>query len=519
MEENENPRTQKNVLEGNISNVGSVRIGDEYHHHEAPKPSIPKPLTAKIPRTAPEKIIGRQAELEDLRQRLFANKQVVLVNGLGGIGKTTLAQVYLDRYWEAYQHVAWISLVSEDILSDFVTTEGLLESLNISNEGKDSQALFLEILGELKMLEGGPNLLVLDNATPSLAQVYDYLPGQPAWHILVTSRAQIPRFDLKELGFLSLDEAIALFRSHYTRRSLSDADIRELVETVDLHTLTIEILAKTAQVHRTPPDQLKKAIEDDLRGNVYIKHKGDKIERVTSYLTSIFTMSQLNDREIWLLKQFTALPPDFHLYDLLLDLIHPDDAYAEAFSETLEALAAKGWLLNAQDTYKMHRIIATVVCKQQTLTVEDLAPLIGRITSCLRVDQTKDNPVEKFRWIPFGIALLAPFPDSLEADIATLQNNLALRLKDLGDYAGAKGLLEKAMRSDEQNFGPEHPTTAVSYSNLALVLQDLGELEEALDYSGRAVRIFQQRLPEGHPYIQLALDIYHSIEGQIQNVA
>ena len=50
---------------------------------------------------------------------------------------------------------------------------------------------------------------------------------------------------------------------------------------------------------------------------------------------------------------------------------------------------------------------------------------------------------------------------------AVSYSNLATVLQDLGDYAGAKELLEKAMRSDEQNFGPEHPTTALSYSNLA----------------------------------------------------
>ena len=48
---------------------------------------------------------------------------------------------------------------------------------------------------------------------------------------------------------------------------------------------------------------------------------------------------------------------------------------------------------------------------------------------------------------------------------AVRYSNLALVLQDLGDYAGAKELLEKAMRSDEQNFGPEHPTTAVRFES------------------------------------------------------
>ncbi|WP_083766237.1 tetratricopeptide repeat protein [Chloroherpeton thalassium] len=40
-------------------------------------------------------------------------------------------------------------------------------------------------------------------------------------------------------------------------------------------------------------------------------------------------------------------------------------------------------------------------------------------------------------------------------------------LKDLGEYEAAKTLLEKAVKSDEKNFGEAHPYTARSYSSLA----------------------------------------------------
>ena len=95
---------------------------------------------------------------------------------------------------------------------------------------------------------------------------------------------------------------------------------------------------------------------------------------------------------------------------------------------------------------------------------------------------------------------------------AVSYSNLALVLQDLGDYAGAKGLLEKATASAEKNFGPDHPTTAVSYSNLALVLKDLGDYAGALELSGKALPIFQHVLPEGHPYIKKASNNYKSIK-------
>ena len=511
--------SQKNIVAGNISNVHTVTIGDTVHYHyHGEQQLLPKALTVKMPRTAADKIVGREAELADLRRRLFDNKQVVLVNGLGGIGKTTLAQVYIDSYWDQYHHIAWISQVSDDLFSDFITAEGLLDSLNIRGDGRDTKELFCTIMTSLNKISDQPNLLIIDNANGALSQWYDYLPGQPLWHILVTSRERIAKFDLKELDFLSESEATDLFLRHYTRGNISEKEIQELVATVDRHTLTIEILAKTAQLQRVEMDTLKHAINDDLKAGVYIDHKGDKIERVTSYLCSIFSMAKLTEDEIWLLKQFVCLPAEFQRYELLKALIQPEEYQKEdRYSETMETLIEKGWLLHnpATDSYKMHQIIKDVVKKQQTLSLDDVAALIDSVTKKLSIDQTKDNPVDKFPWIPYGTALLDCFTDSADAAIAVLQNNLATVLKDLGDYAGAKTLLEKALRSDENNFGADHPTTAVRYSNLATVLQALGDYAGALELSAKALQVFKKVLPPGHPYIKIVSDNYQSIQQQI----
>ena len=246
--------SQKNIVKGSISNIkGDVIIGDNntrnYYYVEQRK--TPKELTAQIPRLRQDQIIGRQGELNDLHNRLFNNKQVVLVNGMGGIGKTTLAQVYVSKYYKEYKHIAWISQLLDDVRSDFINAVGLLNGLEINTEGKKPQQLFEELIMALKKIEDKPCLMIIDNATVKLSDFYDFLPGQPNWHILVTSREQIPFFDLKELDFLNEKEAVALFRQYYTRNRISDEVLKDLVKRLEYHTLTIEILAKTAQEQRS----------------------------------------------------------------------------------------------------------------------------------------------------------------------------------------------------------------------------------------------------------------------------
>ncbi|MBL7827456.1 MAG: tetratricopeptide repeat protein, partial [Saprospiraceae bacterium] len=94
-------------------------------------------------------------------------------------------------------------------------------------------------------------------------------------------------------------------------------------------------------------------------------------------------------------------------------------------------------------------------------------------------------------------------------------SNLATVLQDLGDYAKAKGLLEKALESAVRNFGPMHPKIALDYSNLALVMKDLGEFQDAFILISKSRAIFEQALPEGHPYIVRVKYNYENIKKHI----
>jgi len=526
------------------------------------KLQYPKALTHAIPLLSESAIVGRQKDLEDLKNMLFDQRQVVLMNGLGGIGKTTLAQVYAHKYWDNYQHVAWITQLSDHILQDFTTSYTLSKNLDVSPELNQTQDIFAEIMRKLASFEKGPNLLVLDNADESIEQIRHALPKQPIWHILITSRQALNGFHIKHLDFLSPEDALLLFKSHYTRTDLADVQIEKLIKSVDYHTLAIEILSKTAMVQRYDFETLYYAVQTDVRANVKINRLDtDKVERITSFLVSIFGLSKLNDDELWLLKQFVCMPPEFHDYTLLKELINPEKSNREAaFSETLEALAQKGWLLKDSkvDGFKMHRIIGEVVSKQACVSTQEISELVKSITCKMKIDETLDNPMEKFFWQPFGEAILEVLYRSQDIEkleimelqdklakiykemghyqkakqlrssalqtslkfygedhkITTeLQSNLALVFQAIGDYEDAKMLLEKALAWNEKNFGTKHPLTAASYSNLALILQTLGDYEAAKALLEKAIKSGEQNFGMEHPITAV---YYSNLAGVLQ---
>ena len=86
----------------------------------------------------------------------------------------------------------------------------------------------------------------------------------------------------------------------------------------------------------------------------------------------------------------------------------------------------------------------------------------------------------------------------LDTEIATIQNSLATVLQDLGEYEKAKILLQKALISDEKNFGEEHPTTAVSYSNLAMGLRYIGDYSAAKELLAKVLILHEKIFGELH---------------------
>jgi hypothetical protein len=74
----------------------------------------------------PEKFLGRTEELQAIKDKLFAGNHLLhLVNGEGGIGKTSLASHYYHTYQTEYAHVAWL-LSEKNIANALLTLAGPL---------------------------------------------------------------------------------------------------------------------------------------------------------------------------------------------------------------------------------------------------------------------------------------------------------------------------------------------------------------------------------------------------------
>ena len=497
------------------------KISIESHYK---KDNIPKVLTVRLPQVRQDQIVGRTEDIEDLRKRLFDNNQVVLVNGMGGIGKTTVAAVYEDKYKDTYNHIAWITQNSGDFANDLISTPNLLSVLKIKTVDKTADQLFNETITALDSIEGSPNLMIIDNADEKLAKYFDKLPKKPKWHVLTTSREIIPYFDKKELGFLGEKDAIELYKINYERDDIDESVVKKIVQDLDYHTLTIEILAKTAKNRDQSPEYVLEFLEKDVEVGIKVKHSDVTIKKITSYLCSIFEkLSDLSEDNKWLLIQLSCLPAEFLTYKELRDLIKIDGNREIDLRRNLEILASKGWLLydKGNDGYKLHRILIDVIGKSLNIKIETVQPLTTIISDALNIDHAKDNPIESFKWIPYGNALLYQLRYKESLLISQLQNNLALVLKNIGgreNLLKSIALLESAIDLAKNILGENNLDIARYRSNLSLVLLDLdtiGSLKRAHKLSAEAKMFAKNNLEDNNP---IKAEIYNGLALGLQKL-
>ncbi len=471
---------------------------------ELPRSAIaPKELTA-LNRIPAREIIGRDKDLEALREALLRKSETALINGMGGIGKTTLAGAYIDRYYDDYDHIGWLTM--EGSLEEAVMAEYTLHAnLNVGDVEPGNQVE--ACLNVLRNLKGEKkNLLVMDNASEEIGKYYDRLPKAPNWHVLVTSRERVAPFHIMDIDFLGEDDAMALFARH--NGAFIPDEVRRIVNHVELHTLTIEVLAKSAKQNRWDFDKVLKAIGTDARAHVTTFHsKHGKIERIQSYLTDIFRTSNLGDRRIWLLKQFVCLPNAWVEYGLLSRLLSTGELdWEEDFPSTLESLYEKGFLLKneGRDSYKMHAVLAEALKPQLNVALSDIELLLPAVAELLDLDQAKENPIDKFPFIPYGDAIARLFPADDSPRMSVLRHNLGLRCSELGDYEKARDLLEQALESELKNFGPDQPNVAIGQLNLANVYKDLGDYEKARDLLKQALESVLKNFGPDHPTVAIS---------------
>ncbi|AEE54532.1 tetratricopeptide repeat protein [Haliscomenobacter hydrossis] len=426
--------------------------------------------------------LGRETELEELRTLLRESSKVVLVSGLGGMGKTTLAAGYLQWLRNDYDHIAWINS-GDDLLTSFAFNEDLAKNLELPIlENENAEDRFARLMNKLRN-QPGRNLLVIDDAGDQVSAIAAHLPSGANWQVLVTSRLPLPDFREMKLGVLQPGDALRLFRLHFQEGT--DDEVQDLLIEISYHTLTIEVMAKTLNRLNgllTVPELLvilreRKLDDPRLQELVWTRHAEEE-RAIFFHLMKAFELAKLSEEEIWLMQQYSVLPAIPIEVKILADLLQQEPL---ALNRQVNGLNDKGWIGKQGRGLSMHRMVQEVLKYQRTPKEDELKNLMGALTKKMEIDDLKNPVIETLPWLVYATSL------SYNLELLNIEtpltyqfwNNLANVLGLSGQYGKAAELLEYVLEKDLQSSTTDDFNVATTRSNLAIIYKSLGRFDDA----------------------------------------
>ena len=458
---------------------------------------------------------GRDEMLDALATKLAAKSSVAIRNssqtmlamrGMGGVGKTVLAQEYAWRNRERYCGVWWMRAEVQDTLLDDLAALGARFIPGLADMKPEDAAL--KTVDQLaQMPTGKPWLLIYDNADgPALLR--RFTPADNA-HVLITTR-RTGWHDAadEELAVDVFDRATAIAYLLKQARNGDAEAAGRLADALDRLPLALsharaycwdrnwnfdKYIALLAEVIDEKPEDARYPRSVFATFNLAIQRAAEKCADAET-LMALLAFFAPDKIPLWL------IPED------VLSGKQRDDALAAL---TSVSLAAYDSLPDGAPAVSVHRLVQEVMrgrLRNNGLFEETAALAIRLIEASYDASDSFASAARNAAWLAHALAAAPLAPTSGPAAWHTLKTVI-----QIGDFRVSRGELsparaayeegvriaERLAKADPGNAGWQRDLS-VSYNKVGDVLKAQGNLPEALKAYRHSVTIFE-RLAKADP--------------------
>lgn len=447
---------------------------------------------------------GREAELQELRQRIENGRKAVLVSGMGGIGKThicrKLFEEYLNKHAEdesgPFCHIGYI-----EYSGDMDTSlQRCLKFKQQDRSEPNREAAWRELE---YWAADGKLLLFVDNVNKTIREDpgLQRLKGIPGAVVLTSRQASFSdEFESYRIGFLDMDQCKEIYEKIRFRcddKKVDPEEIEDLKYVIEnlsgRHTITVELLAHLAYTKTWAVNRLRKELEE--KGFRLQFHKDGEPVNIQESYEKLYDLSELTEAEQNILEAFSVFPYIPLAAEICNEWLLADAGVTED-SDILMGLYQKGWLQLdiKQASYALHPVFAQFIyekCKPNSKTHLKLLDLCRKH---LKIPENSSS-LECLKYIPFAESLVK----KLHMTDMDFISELAFLLCYIGEYHKAEELYEKVLLMSISLLGEECPYTAVIYSNLAGTYEEQGNHRDAKRLYEKVLGIRKRILGENHP--------------------
>lgn len=464
--------------------VGGTAIGT---YRAADRPDAPRLPLSLPPR--PPALAGREDLLARLHDLLSegAAPRVVVLTGVGGVGKTSMAAEY------AHQHLAEVSVAWRVPAGDETVMRQDLAELAAQLGGRDvvdSRDPVASVHAVLAV-RTSQWLLIFDNA-PDEESVLRFLPPAGRGWVIITSQSQHWQV-ATALGVPVLDADVAAGFLMSRSGDPDESAASELARELDGLPLALEQAAAYAKAAGMT---LGGYLAQFRRRRAVLLARGEPAGHVNVSATFSLALSRLradSPPAARLLRLLAFLAPEPVPLDLLLstadragglrrkvrkalrpllgDEIAVTDAVAALRRYSLITLAGAGMVM-------VHRLVQEVARSQLPVPAARAWKHAAALLVAAAVPADVDEPEAWPRCsalLPHARALLSPTSRGLWRIAAGLDNG--------GSYAVARDLFQQiaGAHEDDPHYGPEHPSTLEARAFVAGLTGSAGDPAGARD--------------------------------------
>lgn len=342
------------------------------------------------PHVIPKTIFcGRDKLLADIHEKYAAGERVLFLYGIGGIGKTQIAKQYAKQYSMDYDTVIYATYngsIREMLLAEMpFTIEPEMIRYTLSNgEKEDDESFLARKVQRIRELSNSRTLVILDNFdVDNDTDLQLLLEGK--YHLLVTTRCDYSR-EYPTLRIETIDSMVALkevFMKNYQGYDVEEDDpaLTELIELVDRHTYTIELLAQHMENSGQTPAEMIAALKargimslDETVGNA-----GRTSQRAYDNLLKMFQIFSLDEGERRVLMHLSLMPIEGVKERAFRTWMGMDS------SRVIRKLEKHGWIVRNTGGIALHPIIKEVVRYKIPATVERIADFLANF--CITINE------------------------------------------------------------------------------------------------------------------------------------